>query len=313
MQIVLSGQPELARKLASPALVQLRQRISIIAHLQPFSPEQTIAFVEHRLRVAGWNSADTLFDTAALGLIAEHSKGIPRNINNLCFNSLSLGCALKRKTIDREIVCEVIADLDLDLLTGNAVVGTVARPRSELEQAPSSNRSLRAWLPRAVVASVMLFVLAGMNGQRDGAERGLANIMRQSKGLVPLMAQLRSESFPLIVAPSRSIIPHSEYEVALDHTAAAVSPITAKDAPASQIRILVPPGVTLDHICAEALKTCRSKELAAIQRSNPWLTNLDHLESGRELLIPSGRGLSAAPPGPSKPSSSKSSAEVAIQ
>ncbi len=55
-----------------------------------------------------------MFTREALALIAQYSEGIPRNINNLCFNSLSLGCALKQKTIDCDIVREVVADLDLD-------------------------------------------------------------------------------------------------------------------------------------------------------------------------------------------------------
>ncbi len=61
MHIVLCGQPQLARKLASPELVQLRQRISIIARLDPFTPEQTAAYVNERLRVAGWKSEDSSF------------------------------------------------------------------------------------------------------------------------------------------------------------------------------------------------------------------------------------------------------------
>ncbi len=56
MQIILSGQPQLAHKLRSPNLLQLRQRISIVAHLDAFSPEETEQYVEHRLRVAGYSA-----------------------------------------------------------------------------------------------------------------------------------------------------------------------------------------------------------------------------------------------------------------
>ncbi len=38
MQIILCGQPQLADKIASPGLVQLRQRVSIFACLEPLSP-----------------------------------------------------------------------------------------------------------------------------------------------------------------------------------------------------------------------------------------------------------------------------------
>ncbi|HLB87166.1 MAG TPA: AAA family ATPase, partial [Terriglobales bacterium] len=48
LQILLAGQPELANKLASPALVQLRQRIAILGRLEPFSRAETTRYIEHR-------------------------------------------------------------------------------------------------------------------------------------------------------------------------------------------------------------------------------------------------------------------------
>ncbi len=53
IQIILSGQPQLAEKIASPELVQLRQRISMFARLDPFTPEATELYIHHRLRAAG--------------------------------------------------------------------------------------------------------------------------------------------------------------------------------------------------------------------------------------------------------------------
>jgi len=119
VQIILAGQPQLAEKLASPYLVQLRQRISLLARLEQLTLEQTRQYIDHRLQVAGYSSQTPIFGEQALALIAKHSEGIPRNINNLCFNSLSLGCALKQRTIDQEVIQEVLADTELTSLTGN--------------------------------------------------------------------------------------------------------------------------------------------------------------------------------------------------
>jgi general secretion pathway protein A len=113
IQIILSGQLELAEKIASPDLEQLRQRVSIFSKLTPFSREDTQLYIDHRLRVAGYTFAGPLFTRDALALIADASRGIPRNINNLCFNALSLAYALQRKPIDSEIIRSVIADRDL--------------------------------------------------------------------------------------------------------------------------------------------------------------------------------------------------------
>jgi type II secretory pathway predicted ATPase ExeA len=112
MQIILVGQPTLADKLASPALTQLRQRITSLSGLNPLTPEETARFIEHRLKVAGYKGPG-LFSPEALELIAEASEGIPRQINNYCFHALSLACAERSRTVDGGIVREVIKDLDI--------------------------------------------------------------------------------------------------------------------------------------------------------------------------------------------------------
>ncbi|HKI12191.1 MAG TPA: AAA family ATPase [Candidatus Acidoferrum sp.] len=111
--IILSGQPLLAEKLARTALSQLKQRIAIVRRLEPLSSDETACYIEHRLKVAGF-SGDRLFEPEALALIAEQSQGIPRVINNLCFNALSLGEARRSPTISGEIAQEAIANVSVD-------------------------------------------------------------------------------------------------------------------------------------------------------------------------------------------------------
>ena len=53
LQIILAGQPRLAAKLAQPRLSQLRQRIAVLSHLEPFTVEETAMYIWHRLKVAG--------------------------------------------------------------------------------------------------------------------------------------------------------------------------------------------------------------------------------------------------------------------
>lgn len=112
MQIVLAGQPQLADTLARPALSQLRQRISILSRLQRFTLVETDAYISHRLRVAG-NGTSDLFTPEARAMIGTWSGGLPRNINNLCFNALSLGYALERQVIGCSVVQEAANDLEL--------------------------------------------------------------------------------------------------------------------------------------------------------------------------------------------------------
>jgi general secretion pathway protein A len=113
LQIILSGQPELATKLASAGLAQLRQRISIVNQLEPLPSWEIKNYIEHRLQIAGYDG-DPLFSPEALAQIAEFTEGNPRNVNNFCFNALSLACALRQKLVDSAVVQEVISDLDIN-------------------------------------------------------------------------------------------------------------------------------------------------------------------------------------------------------
>jgi hypothetical protein len=54
-----------------------------------------------------------LFTPEAIQAIAQFTEGIPRSINNFCFNALSLGCALRERVISAAMVEEVISDLDI--------------------------------------------------------------------------------------------------------------------------------------------------------------------------------------------------------
>jgi len=130
LQIVLAGQPELADKLASRNLAQLRQRISLVIGLKPLSLEDTRNYIQHRLRVAGYEGP-SLFTPQALLDTVDFTEGIPRNINNFCFNAMSLACAMRQKTIDAAIVREVIADLDISQHLSEARAAEPATGRIE--------------------------------------------------------------------------------------------------------------------------------------------------------------------------------------
>jgi N-acetylmuramoyl-L-alanine amidase len=103
MQIVLAGQPQLREKLERKELAQLLQRITVLKHLEALSPDETAGYIRHRLKVAG-HRGDTLFEPAALALVAELSHGIPRNINKLCARALLEGYAAGSQSLSSDIV-----------------------------------------------------------------------------------------------------------------------------------------------------------------------------------------------------------------
>lgn len=99
IQIVLVGQPELGDLLDRPELRQLSQRITVRYHLQAMDAEDTAAYVEHRLSIAGWTRGH-LFTPTALRKIYQETRGNPRMINILCDRALLVGYADGIEQID---------------------------------------------------------------------------------------------------------------------------------------------------------------------------------------------------------------------
>ena len=61
LQIILSGQPELDRKLDAPNLRQLKQRMVLRCNLQPFTLRDAVEYMESRLEKAGMPRSDRIF------------------------------------------------------------------------------------------------------------------------------------------------------------------------------------------------------------------------------------------------------------
>jgi len=190
IHLVLSGQPQLAQRLSSERLVQLRQRVSIIAKLSPLKPVETREYIEHRLRVAGAASKEPIFSKEAYEMIAEHSCGIPRNINNLCFNSMSLACALKRSQVEASMVQEAIDDLDLRLPVVHRHSPDVPHSSLGPERGTVWPAPLRSRMP---LAAGFLVFLACAGGLAWAALRGGVASRPAVPELTPLRAVLAPE------------------------------------------------------------------------------------------------------------------------
>jgi type II secretory pathway predicted ATPase ExeA len=109
---LLVGQPTLRAKLKLSVLAALDQRVSIRAHMQPMTREETTSYIKHHLALAG-RSSDTLFSDDAITLIHETSRGLPRITNNLALSSLiatyAAGGGIVDQTAARSAVAEVTA------------------------------------------------------------------------------------------------------------------------------------------------------------------------------------------------------------
>jgi general secretion pathway protein A len=273
IQIVLSGQLELAERIASPDFEQLRQRVSIFSELTPFSREDTQLYIDHRLRIAGYTFARPLLTRDALALIADASHGVPRNINNLCFNALSLAYALRRKPIDREIIREVIADRDL----GRFRKRTSLAPQSGAsgrQAVPAFRPTKRAFQSRGWMQK-FAFTLA--------ATLALGGVLVASRWWLGNKAPIHPQSQPLLVAPSPSdSAPQVPLAVFNPPPTAGESSPGVPHAPTVSVR----PGETLLEICVASFGRCNPELLREICRLNPQMNNPDHIEPGQTIQLP---------------------------
>jgi type II secretory pathway predicted ATPase ExeA len=106
LQIVLVGQPALGEKLRSDVIRQIKQRIVISYRINPLTEEESIRYIDHRLKIVGSSSAE-VFTDEALSLICRYAKGNPLVLNTICHNALSVGYGRSEKRITPATVKKV--------------------------------------------------------------------------------------------------------------------------------------------------------------------------------------------------------------
>jgi hypothetical protein len=317
VQIVLCGQLQLADRLAEPRLLQLRQRISIFAHLKPLRPLETGEYIEHRLKVAGYNGSKPLFTKEAVHLIATHSGGIPRNVNNLCFNALSVARALKKDEIGAAVVREVINDLSL---RPDETVEPITTTKADQAPGKSGVTSPPSWPGlRVTTIAAALCVIAIVSGGllpsnspaiRAGSEvdsagfvaapvldPGLtgAAIAARVKNPVqqPVSAHYASpvqSSKPLQVQPENAALDSPGPVQWLGERGRSQDLNLSLDSPAKTSHdvclVEVHRGQSLSAICTEQFGECRRTMLNRIIELNPHIVDPDFIQAGNRVIVP---------------------------
>ena len=123
IQIILIGQPELDELLGRADLRQLRQRITVRWSLEPFTFEETAAYLEHRLKVAGARETG-VFKPGAVRAIYRASRGVPRLINAVADRALLAGYSMGEHNVGAARVRRAARELPAAAPTGwQAVLG----------------------------------------------------------------------------------------------------------------------------------------------------------------------------------------------
>jgi type II secretory pathway predicted ATPase ExeA len=324
MQIVLAGQPRLASKLAQPRLSQLRQRIAVLSHLEPFTVEETGHYIEHRLKVAG-HSGEAIYGPVAISMIARLSDGIPRNINNICYNSLLLSYTRGLRKVTAEIVQEAVKRLDLEILipgppalpappeiipTASVAAGVAKVPEPDpvavtvsvpkladpvmpamLTYNPGKEISLPGWHKRsAILAVIVLFatLLIAIMGRSESM-----------RGRAPAILKHFSNVQGAPLPADRSTGTTAIYDAAPQDTESG-----------QVITVMAGPHQSLKDLTLRYVGHFDSELAKEIFSLNPNLKDPDHLEAGQLIRIPLPHGAmkkvkdTAEDAAPSKPESS---------
>src|SRR6202790_4258298 len=267
-QIVLAGQPELARRLKNPRLAQLSQRIAVLTGLRPLPVSETLQYIHHRLEIAGYDGPE-VFTSDSVELIAKASQGIPRNINNICFNAMSLACAMGGRRIGPEIVREALNDLSLDCLVEKS--GILRRRTPTLG---TSRQFSLGWLRDKVLTSrtvqtAVLSALLGSLATYLGAHTatGVAHSSAAAAGL---------DSESAVHRPST-----------LTATQGDGSARSGRDSDASKFfTYVVEPDDTIWKLCQWSIGRYDETVVAELRKLNPQLSDVDRIEVGQQIRLP---------------------------
>jgi hypothetical protein len=248
-------------------MTQLRQRISLVIRVAPLNREEIDAYIDHRLSVAGCENLE-LFTAEARSVIAEHSEGIPRKINNICFNAMSVACALKRKAVDRDNVFEALADLDLDPLIENPSSQTGCSKKGPLHSISTpqlfterKREWVQGWAVKVAVGVAFLSALVtgfNKNESRSTNSKAAGGMDSAEVEGLPFPAQPPINLQVLEPSPERAPMP-----------------------------VQISQGQTLSRISVESLGRYDRQILDELRILNPWLSDPNHIQTGQRILIPS--------------------------
>lgn len=111
LKIIFSGQEGLRQILKQSCHADLVHRISLRFYIKPLSKDQTWAYIDARLKMAG--GAKNIFDSAAKTLIYDYTGGVPRQINNIATACLINAASRNLKTIDESLVNDTMNEFFL--------------------------------------------------------------------------------------------------------------------------------------------------------------------------------------------------------
>jgi general secretion pathway protein A len=299
LQIILAGQPRLASKLAQPRLYQLRQRIAVLSRLDPFGMEETGNYIQHRLGVAG-HRGEPIFDEASIAMIARQSKGVPRNINNICYHSLFLSYTRGRLKVTPETVREVVARLDIEPLASEqpVVPDLVADPEAAATAAKVAALLSAPIAPATAVPIVKDRPAKTFLTYGAGTKRGTPRWPMQSAILAVILlcgtvvvavlgrTQSRQGLTPAVFDPSTDTLGPLPPADGSEGTTESYEADPQDTGNGQVLTVIAGPQQTLKDLTMRYVGHYDDDLSKQISSLNPDLKDPDHLEAGQLIRIP---------------------------
>ncbi|WP_209425930.1 AAA family ATPase [Pararhodobacter sp. SW119] len=108
IQLLLVGQPPLARLIRAPEMAAFAQRVSVGRHLGALDLDGVGGYIAARLQAAGGSPA--MFSRQAAEMVHRATGGLPRPVNQLCDLALTYAAAAEAPDVRRATVVEVLQD-----------------------------------------------------------------------------------------------------------------------------------------------------------------------------------------------------------
>jgi general secretion pathway protein A len=142
LRIILAGQPELNEKLNSQDLIQLTQRVRLRFHLTALTKNETVAYIDHRLEVAG-SQGRRIFAEDTYATIYRYTGGVPRLINTLCDTCMMAAFTQNVDHVSAESLHAAIRELQWAEPRGSpASTGAIAGPAPASPTSPGMGTTL---------------------------------------------------------------------------------------------------------------------------------------------------------------------------
>lgn len=140
VQVVLVGQESLLTTIARPELGALKQRLAVRARVEPLGVEEAADYVLHHLRAAG-GRADQILPLETLELLARHTGGIPRLLNQASHQAMRMAAEAGATEVELEVALEALSQIGISVGDEEAREPVLPMPLVE-----PSNESCRIFL-----------------------------------------------------------------------------------------------------------------------------------------------------------------------